>query len=76
MVIYNSVPGAGNPAANVVVGQPNLNTCTGGATANKLNAPGTMWTDGVRLVVADAGNNRVRGLLEAAFACHERVMGQ
>jgi DNA-binding beta-propeller fold protein YncE len=58
-MIWNGIPAASGAAAQVVVGQPDFLTVSGGATATKMNLPRGVWTDGTRLVVADTGNHRV-----------------
>jgi hypothetical protein len=71
VLIWSTVPDAspiGNP--DVVLGQRRMNTCvendddgdgTRDATpsAQTLDHPTSVWSDGVRLVVADRGNHRV-----------------
>jgi hypothetical protein len=59
VMIWNGVPAMSGAAAQVVVGQPDFTTTTSGATASKLSSPRGAWTDGTKLVVADAENNRV-----------------
>ena len=46
-------------AANVVLGQPNFSSTNPGVSANGLNLPTAVATDGTKLVVADTNNNRV-----------------
>ncbi|WP_224372453.1 hypothetical protein [Hyalangium versicolor] len=74
LLIWNKHPDALNEEADLVLGQPDLITCnrdysTGDGTttpppanppsATTFNRPQGIWTDGVRLVVADTGNHRV-----------------
>jgi len=62
ILIWNTIPSTNGVAADIVVGQPNMTTCTtntGGISASSLNYPGDVWTDGTKLIVADSGNNRV-----------------
>jgi len=69
VLIWNSIPAADGVAADLVIGQQNLNSCqpndtvgdntTDGINASTLNNPGGLWTDGTRLLVADTDNNRV-----------------
>jgi hypothetical protein len=56
--IWNSV-GSSNEAADLVLGQPSLSDDDFGTAADQLSAPIDVWSDGVRVIVADAGNNRV-----------------
>lgn len=59
VVIYNSIPTADGASADVVVGQPNMTTCTTGVTASKLTGPNDVWSDGTKLIIADWLANRV-----------------
>ncbi|WP_224372452.1 hypothetical protein [Hyalangium versicolor] len=74
LLIWNKHPDALNEEADLALGQPDLITCnrdysTGDGTttpppanppsATTFNRPQGIWTDGVRLVVADTGNHRV-----------------
>ena len=65
VLIWNSIPtttdGDGKPA-DLVLGQTDFTTCTsntGGVSASSMYATSAVWTDGIRLVVLDAGNSRV-----------------
>jgi len=69
VLIWNTIPTANGVAADIVLGQLNFDFClpndstgtgvSGTPTATTLNNPGGIWTDGVRLLVADTGNHRV-----------------
>lgn len=64
VLIWNSIPTADGTAADLVLGQTQLNTCgpnAGGgvASASTISYAGGAWTDGTRLVVLDLNNNRV-----------------
>jgi len=60
VLIWNSIPTTSGASANVVLGQPDFTTCASvSASAQALNTPVGVWTDGTRLIVADRGNNRV-----------------
>lgn len=59
VLIYNTVPTSNNPAADAVVGQPNMTSGGSGAGANNLGGPSGVYSDGTRLLVADNPNNRV-----------------
>ena len=48
-----------NMSAYMVLGQPDFTTTTNGVSATKLVSPGSTWTDGTRVLVADFYNNRV-----------------
>ncbi len=62
VLIWNSIPTSNHQAADVVLGQPNVNTNianNGGVSARALNHPFGVFSDGTRLFVADLSNNRV-----------------
>ncbi len=60
MLIYNSMPTTDFAAANVEIGQPNMTTVGNGAVGDdNLSAPNGVFSDGTRLFVGDAFNNRV-----------------
>ena len=72
VLIWNTIPTTDGAPADVVIGQIGMSamtTClpndsdgngvTDTLTASTLSNPGGMWTDGIRLLVADTGNNRV-----------------
>ncbi len=68
VLIWNDISAlTSGQAANVVLGQTSMTTCnanqstTAGAapTAQTLSDPTSVWSNGTRLIVADAGNNRV-----------------
>jgi len=57
--IYNTLPVSGPGAIDTVVGQASKTTAGAACSATGLNQPKTVATAGTKLVVADAGNNRV-----------------
>jgi len=67
ILIWNSVPTTDAQAADVVLGQADMDSCdvnrTGGPgttpAANTLSFPSGIWTDGLQLFVADSGNHRI-----------------
>ena len=70
VLIWNTVPATDGQAADVVLGQADFTHCSRNddnqdrssdlaPTARTLNEPIAVWSDGQRLVVADAENNRV-----------------
>ncbi|MDB5969548.1 MAG: hypothetical protein JWQ90_1998 [Hydrocarboniphaga sp.] len=61
VLIWNTLPTVSGTAADVVLGQPAFGPdyVAIGAEEEGLNNPGSLWTDGLRLLVADSGNNRV-----------------
>ncbi len=67
------------PAADVVVGQLDFVTTDSGTTAQLMNQPVGVATDGVRLIVTEWGNNRVliyNQIPEANGAAADVVVGQ
>ena len=60
-MIWNSVPTANGEAADVVIGQADFTSTGAGASATQLRNPdGVNFSpDGNKLIVADAGNNRI-----------------
>jgi uncharacterized protein (TIGR03437 family) len=67
ILIYNKIPTANNAPADVVVGQtsftafvqPDLTASQPSTAANNMQTPVAVTSDGVRLFVADLGQNRV-----------------
>ena len=59
VLIWNSLPTQNNQAADVVVGQKDMHTATSGTGRDKLNWPLGVFSDGQKLYVADADNQRV-----------------
>ncbi|MCX6762832.1 MAG: hypothetical protein NT093_03570 [Candidatus Moranbacteria bacterium] len=83
VLVYNSIPTADNTSADVVIGQPNMTSNgdnRGGAVAeNTLSVPSGVFSDGKKLFVADAGNNRVliyNSIPTANNASADVVIGQ
>ncbi len=64
LLIFNSLPTTNNAAADVVIGQPDFvsssaNQGSANPTANTLNIPTDLSTDGTKLFVADNSNHRI-----------------
>jgi len=59
VLIWNFIPTANGEPANVVLGQPDFTSNSAGLSASAMILPHGVWSDGVRLVVCDSGNNRV-----------------
>jgi hypothetical protein len=69
VLIWNSIPTTNGVPADVVLGQSSFTSCvandtfrtgaTGTASAETLNYPAGLWSDGTRLIVADSFNNRI-----------------
>jgi len=59
VLIWNPLPTTPGQAANIVLGQTTTSGYGSGNGAGQLFRPRGVWTDGTRLVVADAANNRV-----------------
>jgi hypothetical protein len=87
VLIWEEVPTVDGVAAQVVLGQPDFVSCDANAGAGAtpaqatLRLPRAVWSDGTRLAVADAGNNRVllwdAVLMSASTGqLPDRVLGQ
>jgi len=86
VLIWNSIPVAFLTPPDLVLGQDNsdgmFDTCgmnAGGISAASMNYPTDIWSDGTRLFVADAGNNRILGWSTFPTASHapaDLVLGQ
>lgn len=91
VLIWNSIPDTSGEPADLVLGQADMDSCFAnggtqdspeedGVTArDTLRLPSGLWTDGEKLVVADAGNSRV--LIWESFPTADRenpdvVLGQ
>jgi hypothetical protein len=66
VLIWNTLPTRSGQPADIVLGQPNFDTCVpnndataGGPSARTFNEPAGAWGDASRLVVIDSLNNRV-----------------
>lgn len=60
VLIWNAMPVNGAQLPNLVLGQSTFTSCTAGAVGpNTIKTPGKPWTNGQKLVVADAGYHRV-----------------
>jgi hypothetical protein len=62
VLIYNSIPTASNPNADLVLGQPNMTSSSsnnGGISASTLYNPNAVYSDGTSLFVSDTYNHRV-----------------
>jgi hypothetical protein len=89
VLIWNTVPTANNAPADIVLGQQSFSNCAANdsnddgasdtATASTLSYPAGVWSDGTRLVVLDADNNRVliwNSFPISDFAPADLVLGQ
>ena len=80
ILVWNTLPTVSGTPADLVLGQPDMTTCTPGTvSARSLDSPVGMWTDGSRLVVIDAGNHRAlvwNSFPQASFAPADLVLGQ
>lgn len=67
VLLYDQLPTTNLPSASRVIGQTSMTasnynqTNTATAAANSLSAPMGVWTDGVKLLVADSANHRIMG---------------
>lgn len=62
VLVWNPLPASNGADVSFVLGQGSPTCCSlplPGAGASQLFSPSGVWTDGVRLAVADTGNNRV-----------------
>lgn len=63
VLIWSGLPTSGGDLPDLVLGQGGFDQCTvnrgSSAAAATMNYPSDVWTDGTRLAVADASNNRV-----------------
>jgi hypothetical protein len=63
VLIFNSVPASDNASADIVIGQPDMNSGSenqgGTPDANTLNYPTDIISNGTKLFVQDDSNNRV-----------------
>lgn len=90
VLIWNSIPADGTVKADLVLGQNDFTHNTANdlnqddnedaaPSAQTLNAPSDIWSDGNLLIVADRGNNRVLiwdSFPEENFAPANTVIGQ
>lgn len=80
--IWNSIPTSNFRVADVVIGQPDMTSNqsnNGGLGAATLSSPKSVFSDGQKLVVADAGNNRVliwNSIPSSNFQAADVVIGQ
>jgi len=60
VLIWNTIPTTNGAAADIVLGHSDFTTkFTNEINASTFNYPTAVWSDGIRLLVLDAGNNRV-----------------
>ena len=59
VLIWNTIPTSNDQAANIVLGQANLNLIGSGTSSTAMNNPSGVYSDGTRLFVLDTDNNRV-----------------
>ena len=85
VLVWNAIPTTNGVAADAVFGQPDFTTCsvnTGGLSGTSLHNPSDLATNGTKLAVTDANNNRVliyNSIPVCAGACTvapDVVMGQ
>ena len=82
VLIYNSLPTTNNASADVVIGQPNMNSNTlnnGGISDKSLCYPRDVYAYKNKLYIADYGNNRIlifNSIPETNFASANIVIGQ
>jgi len=60
VLIWNSIPTVNGKNADVVLGQPNFTSNSGGVTSTAMNGPtGAFVSSDGRLIIADRGNHRL-----------------
>jgi len=59
VLIWNEIPTRNDQTPDLVLGQPDFNSNTGRLGANGMNWPMGVTTDGKKLLVADANNDRI-----------------
>jgi hypothetical protein len=59
VLIWNTVPTANGAAADVVLGQASMTTAGIGTTSTTMFLPEGVYSDGTKVFVADAMNNRI-----------------
>lgn len=82
VLIWNQIPRDADSPPDVVLGQPNFSTFDanrGGVSARSLASPSDVRSDGKRLAVADADNNRIliwNQIPSSHFTPADQVLGQ
>ncbi len=82
ILIWNSIPATNFQPADVVLGQPNMNSSTsnnGGTSSKSLFMPESIFSDGQKLIVTDTGNNRIliwNSIPTSNFQAADVVVGQ
>ena len=89
VLIWNTIPSMVNTAADIVLGQQDFDHCaendtnndglTDAPSAQTLNYPAGVWSDGTKLVVLDNANNRAliwNTFPTSNFAAADAVLGQ
>jgi len=59
VLVWNTIPTTNNAPADVVVGQPDMDSASADLGPASLNWPVGVATDGTHLIVADSNNHRV-----------------
>ncbi len=59
VLVYNSIPTSNGVTADVVIGQPNFTTSTGGTTAALLNGTQNVFADTTYLITPEFSNSRI-----------------
>ncbi|MDH4122286.1 MAG: putative Ig domain-containing protein [Deltaproteobacteria bacterium] len=58
VMVWDTLPTTNQQAANVVLGQANFTTATGGTTANTMKSPGQVYADSNNVITTEQFNNR------------------
>lgn len=59
ILLWRSIPISNGEAATAILGQSNGTNHSAGTSASQLSNPAGVWTDGIRVIVADQYNHRV-----------------
>jgi hypothetical protein len=59
VLIFNTIPTSSGASADLVLGQTDFTSGTAGTSSTTLKNPTDVWSDGTKVIVSDAGNNRI-----------------
>ena len=79
VLIWNTIPTSSTTPADVVLGQPDMNSNGTGTTSTTLSYPGDVFTNGTIVAVADGNNHRVliwNSIPSSNGAAADVVLGQ
>lgn len=61
VLIWNRIPTESGTLPDLVLGQPDFDTCEEGTSEFGLDYPSGVWSDGEKILVVDGNNHRVLG---------------